>query len=79
MNDERFNKLEDSIDEIKTALIGNKSLGQKGIVERVVDNEKKTAQHGKVITAVTLGWAGLVAFFVYFKSHIADYIVGRIH
>jgi DNA-binding HxlR family transcriptional regulator len=45
MNDERFNKLEDSIDEIKTALIGNKSLGQKGIVERVVDNEKKTAQH----------------------------------
>jgi len=79
MSEERFDKLEQSLDRIETALVGDKEMGSPGIVERLAINEKKTANHAKVITAVSLGWGGLVAFFIYFKSHIADYIVGRIH
>jgi hypothetical protein len=79
MNEERFGKLEDSIDEIKTALIGNEKMGQSGIVQRLHDVEKKTAHHGRIITWVTMAWTVIVGGMLYFKAHIAESIVNRIN
>ncbi len=79
MSDDKLEKLQDTVDEIKTALCGNPAMGQQGIVQRLHDVEKKTAHHGRIITWVTMAWTVIVFGMLYFKSHIAESIVNRIN
>ena len=79
MSDDKLAKLQDTVDEIKTALVGNSAMGQAGIVQRLHEVEKKTAQHGRIITWVTMAWTVIVGGLIYFKAHIAESIVNRIN
>jgi hypothetical protein len=45
MSQERFDKLEQSLDRIEKALVGDKAMGNLGIVDRLHEVERKTAQH----------------------------------
>jgi hypothetical protein len=79
MSQERFDKLEQSLDRIEKALVGDKAMGNLGIVDRLHEVERITARHGKIITWVTMAWTVLVGIMIYFKHHIAESIVNRIN
>jgi hypothetical protein len=79
MSEERFDKVEQTLDRIEKALIGDKEMGNLGIVDRLYEVERKTAQHGKIITWVTMAWTLLVGIMIYFKQHIAESIINRIN
>ena len=79
MSDEKLERLQDTVDEIRTAIVGNEAMGQQGLAQRLRDVEKKTHQHGRIITWVTMAWSAFVACLLYFKTHIAESIVNRIH
>jgi hypothetical protein len=79
MNEERFKNLEDSVERIEKALLGDEAMGNTGMAQRLKDVEKKTAQQGRIITWVTMAWTILIGVLLYFKSHIAESIVNRIN
>jgi hypothetical protein len=79
MNDDRFKKLEDSIERIEVALLGDKEMGNTGIAQRLRDVEKKCHYHGRIITYVTMAWTVIVGALIYFKSHVAESIINKIN
>lgn len=67
---ERLERIEYALDEIRGAIVGNRRLGHRGLVQRMQDLEALTASHNlKLVT-----WAGIIigmnAVLLFFKYKI---------
>jgi len=56
MTPENFNRLQESVDRIERAIIGDKEMGHRGIADRIEWVERKVAGHEKQI----LKWMGAI-------------------
>ncbi len=68
--EKQLNELRDDVREIKSALIGNKAMGQKGLVHKVECHAKYIAEDRKtkqkaigIFVGLQLAWAGFLAWF----------------
>ena len=82
MNEERFSKLEDSVERIEKALIGDEDMGNTGMVKRLHSVEKKTEEvEDGIKKFYTIGgtlsviWGVVVAVVSIFKDHL----FGKVH
>ncbi len=67
--EKQLNDLRDDVREIKSALIGNEPLGQKGLVHKVEEHSKYIANDKKnkqkaigIIVGLQFAWAALMAW-----------------
>lgn len=56
MTPENFNRLQESVDRIERAIVGDPKMGHRGIVDRMEWIERKVAGHEKQI----LKWMGAI-------------------
>ena len=57
MTQENFEKLQESVDRIERAIVGDKAMGHRGIADRIEWVERKVAGHEKQL----LKWMGGLA------------------
>ena len=63
MTPENFEKLQESVDRIERAIVGDKAMGHRGIADRIEWVERKVAGHEKQILK-WMGGLGVVAVVV---------------
>ena len=56
MTPESFDKLQESVDRIERAIVGDKAMGHRGIADRIEWVERKVAGHEKQL----LKWMGAI-------------------
>ena len=68
MSKDEIQSLHDKLDTITSALVGNKALGHKGLVERVDDAEKAIANHDRKLITWTGGFVAIAGTFGFVKD-----------
>lgn len=71
----RLQDIENTIKRIELALIGNQSLGQKGLVERISALEIEVESHKLKL----IKWGGIITGGVFVLQIIVDHIIKLIH
>jgi len=68
--DNRIGEMEIKLNEIHSALVGNKALGHRGLVDRVEHIEKKVENHDRKLIAWGGITVGAMAVFEAFKGKL---------
>ena len=71
MTPENFEKLQESVDRIERAIVGDKAMGHRGIADRIEWVERKVAGHEKQI----LKWMGGLAVVAILVPILTKYII----
>lgn len=68
MSADELATIKETLARIEKAIIGDKEMGQRGIVERLTDLEKQIADHDKKLIL----WGGIVTGAVFALTHLRD-------
>ena len=71
MTPENFEKLTDSVDRIERAIVGDKSMGHRGLADRVEWIERKLAGHERQIWK----WIGAIGAIGVLLPIITKYLI----
>ena len=71
MTPENFEKLQESVDRIERAIVGDKAMGHRGIADRIEWVERKVAGHEKQI----LKWIGGLAVVAILVPILTKYLI----
>jgi hypothetical protein len=69
---ERLDRIERTIGEVKTALVGNARMGHRGIVHRIADVEASVENHNRKLVFATGFLAAFVAAFEIIRHKLFD-------